>query len=78
MTTRRLRERMNEHSESEYSAIFKHADLCRHTVNLEIPQVLARDACQSRLYVKEALCIKDYSAYNSLNGAIRSCELKLW
>ena len=45
---------------------------------LENPEILGMDPVQSRLYIKEALFIKDYSAYNSLNGTLRSCDLKLW
>ena len=51
---------------------------CGHTMKLDNPEVLASDSVQSRLYIKEALYIKDYSAYNSLNGTLRSCDLKLW
>ena len=78
MTTRRLRDRMNEHKESESSAIQRHMTSCRHTMKLDNPEVLASDSVQSRLYIKEALYIKDYSAYNSLNGTLCSCDLKLW
>ena len=78
MTTRRLRERMGEHSESESSAIHKHVISCGHKMNIENPEVLAVDSLKSRLYIKEALFIKDYAAYNSLNGNLRSCDLKLW
>ena len=78
MTTRRLRERMSEHKESDCSAIQKHMTSCGHKMNLDSPEILGSDSLQSRLYIKEALFIKDYSAYNSLNGTLRSCDLKLW
>ena len=69
---------MSEHAESESSAIHRHAVSCGHIMDLKSPEVLATDPIQTRLYIKEALYIKDYAAYNSLNGALRSCDLKLW
>ena len=69
---------MSEHAESESSAVNRHATSCGHKMNLENPEILAFDSLQSRLYIKEALYIKDYTAYNSLNGNLRSCDLKLW
>ena len=78
MTTRRLKERMREHADTESSAIHRHVTSCGHTVNLGNQEILALDLCQSKLYIKEALYIKDYAAYNSLNGNLCSCDLKLW
>ena len=69
---------MSEHKESEFSAVQRHMTSCGHTMDVEKPEVLATDSVQSRLYIKEALYIKDYNAYNSLNGTLRSCDLKLW
>ena len=78
MTCRRLEQRMKEHSQSDNSAIYKHCEECRHLADFEMPQILARDNCQSRLYTKEALLIRDLQAYLTLNQNTGSTELKLW
>ena len=78
MTTRRLCQRLKEHSESENSALRKHSLDAKHDIDFANPLILATDCNRSRLYVKESLKIKDLSAYLSLNGNIGSMELKLW
>ena len=77
MTTRRLEQRMKEHSDCG-SAVAAHAAQTGHTPALHSPHILARDSCRSKLYVKEALLIKELRAYSSLNRNISSVDLKLW
>ena len=78
LTTRRLEQRLKEHSESDNSALRRHALETKHEVDYAHPSILASDQNRTRLYVKESLKIKDLSAYLSLNGNIGSMELKLW
>ena len=78
MTTRCLQQRLKEHSESDKSALGKHALDANHDIDFVNPSILATDQNRSRLYVKESLNIKDLSAYRSLNGNVGSMELKLW
>ena len=78
MTCRRLEQRMKEHSESDTSALYRHCSTCGHQAGFDMPTVLARDNNQSRLYIKEALVIRDLKAYLTLNGNTGSTELKLW
>ena len=78
MTTRRLQQRLKEHSQSDSSALRRHALDANHDIDFANASIMATDQYRSRLYVKESLCIKDVSAYLSLNGNIGSMELKLW
>ena len=78
LTTRRLEQRLKEHSSSENSALFRHAMDTGHTIDICNPEVLASDVISRRLRIKETLIIKDHSAHRSLNGNQGSYELKLW
>ena len=78
MTCRRLSQRKKEHSESNVSALCRHSLTAKHTIPYNMPQILARDNSKSRLYTKEALLIKELKANKTLNGNIRSTDLKLW
>ena len=78
MTCRRLQQRMKEHSESDTSALYRHCSACGHMAGFDSPEVLARDNNKFRLYIKEAILIRDLKAYITLNGNSGSTELKLW
>ena len=78
MTTRRLQQRMQEHSTNETGPLLKHASETSHTVDFTSPEVLATDSFRTRLYIKETLKIVDLCAFKSLNGNCGSFELKLW
>ena len=74
----RLEQRVQEHSQQGYSSLYKHSsDLCRQ-IDYRNPAVISVDNNDYHLQIKEALKIKDLTAYNSLNANIKSCELKLW
>ena len=77
-TIRTLVQRLNEHASDINSALSKHNAMTGHIINYEQASVVATDICDSRLYVKEALKIRELAAYKSLNGNIGSMELKLW
>ena len=77
MTTRRLEQRLNEHRDCN-SAVALHAAQSGHTPALGSPEILARDTNKCKLYVKEALLIKEHRAYSSLNRNISSVDMKLW
>lgn len=78
MTTRRLVQRMQEHSTNENGPLLKHASETGHSVDFTTPDVLATDSFKTRLYIKETLKIVDFCAFKSLNGNSGSFELKLW
>ena len=78
LTTRRLQQRLKEHSSCENSALFKHSMDTGHTINFSNPEVIASDQIKIRLSIKESLKIKELAAYRSLNGNQGSFELKLW
>ena len=78
MTTRQIRQRMKEHSEDSKSAVIRHSMGCKHKIDFESPEILARDTFKSRLYVKEALKINELHAHRYLNGNVGSTEMKLW
>ena len=78
MTTRRLEQRLQEHSISDCSALRRHSVENKHVIDYECPVIVASDQDRSRLYVKETLKIRELSAHLSLNGNIGSNELKLW
>ena len=77
MTCRRLQQRMKEHSESDTSALYRHCSTCGHMAKFNFPEILAKDGNKSRLYIKEALLIRDLKAYMTLNGNTGSTELIL-
>ena len=77
-TIRTLVQRLNEHASDVNSALSKHNAMTGHIINYEQASIVTRDICDSRLYVKEALKIRELAAYKSLNGNIGSMELKLW
>ena len=77
-TKRRLQQRLNEHQQQEYSALNKHSCESQHNIDYSNPQILATDSSDFRLLIKEALNIKQHNAQESLNAAVRSCELLLW
>ena len=78
MTMRRLGQRMKEHSEDTYSAVFRHVLDENHSFNFDAPMILARDNRKSRVLIKESLLIRDQQAYASLNGNNGSTILSLW
>ena len=78
MTTRRLRQRMKEHSDNSCSALFRHAVETKHIVDYMSPTVLAKDVHKQRLFIKEALLIKEHCAHRALNGNSGSADLNLW
>ena len=77
MTMRRLVQRVKEHSEDTYSAVFRHVLDKSHKFNFDAPLVLARDRTRSRLLIKESLLIREQQAYASLNGNTGSTVLSL-
>ena len=77
-TIRRLQQRLKEHSEEEYSALYRHANEQKHKIDFERPSILTRDSKDSRLLIKEALLISEHKAYASLNGNVGSTQLHLW
>ena len=78
MTTRRLAQRVHEHSEDSKSALQEHFNSTKHSINFEGTDILCADSIRSRLFVKEALKIRELAAHLSLNRNVRGCELKLW
>ena len=78
MTNRRLKKRVSEHSEDTNSALKQHANINNHKIDFEGTSILCADNVRARLFVKEALKIKELSAHLSLNRNIRGCDLKLW
>ena len=78
MTTRRLQQRLSEHSTQSTSALFRHAEETGHTLCMDTPEIIASDSLKSQLLIKESLKIKELCAYKSLNGNIGSYELHLW
>ena len=78
MTMRRLVQRVKEHSEDSYSAVFRHVLDKKHKFDFDSPVVLARDKTRSRLLIKESLLIREQQAYASLNGNTGSTVLSLW
>ena len=77
-TKRRLAQRLQEHQQQEYSALFKHSAEHAHSIAFETPEILATDTSDFRLSIKEAINILDHNAQRSLNANIRSCELSLF
>ena len=77
-TTRRLSARIKEHKELEHSALYKHSFVTDHAIDFISPQIIDSDTNKMRLQIKETLNIKDYSAYNYLNGNSGSYICKLW
>ena len=73
MTTRRLIQRISEHSENASSAIFKHFVESKHDIAFNSPDILAKDCNKFRL----AILIKENCAYLSLNGNTGSTQLNL-
>ena len=69
---------MDEHREDRNSALKDHSNTSNHTIDFENVKVLTADNVKSRLFVKEALKIKELNAHLSLNRNVRGCELKLW
>jgi hypothetical protein len=78
MTERILQKRLAEHAKLETSAVYKHAQLTKHALNISSPEILAHDQVKLRLQVKETFHIKEQAAYNSLNKNTGSFPLKLW
>ena len=78
MTTRRLKQRLDEHRDDRNSALKEHSCTSNHAIDYDSVSVLTSDSVKSRLYVKEALKIRELSAHLSLNRNVRGCELKLW
>ena len=78
MTTRRLKQRMDEHATDENSALYKHSQSTGHNINYQEPNVLCTDNRKLPLLIKETLKIRELSASKSLNGNQGSFELKLW
>ena len=78
MTCRRLKDRLSEHASSESSAVFKHTCDTGHVMDLDSPEILAKDMFKSRLLIKETLKIHEYHAAKSLNRNTGSYELHLW
>ena len=56
----------------------EYAIVNNHKIDFECTSILCADNVQARLFVKEALKIKELSAHLSLNRNIRGCDLKLW
>ena len=78
MTMRRLHQRLKEHAKFEKSELNEHSIVCNHNIGFNCPSILATDKIRSRLSVKEALKIRETSAYMYLNRNIRGCDLFLW
>lgn len=77
-TKRRLQQRLLEHQQQEYSALYKHSVDYSHVIDFQHPVILASDSNDYKLQIKEAINIKDRNANSSLNANLRSCELMLW
>ena len=60
------------------SALKDHCNTSHHTIDFECVKILTSDNVKSRLFVKEALKIREFNAHLSLNRNVRGCELKLW
>jgi hypothetical protein len=73
-----LKTRLIEHKSNENSAVFRHSFLTDHVINYSTPTILATDNNYFRLQIKETLKIKEFAAYNSLNGNTGSFRLNLW
>ena len=78
LTTRRLEQRLKEHSSCEHSALLKHHVQTGHTIDYTSPEIVAQDVCKTRLFIKESLKIQELRAYKSLNGNQGSFDLHLW
>ena len=78
LTTRRLQQRLHEHSTKEESALYRHSTETGHQVNFDSPTILDKDTIKTRLLIKETLHIQDSGAKSSLNRNIGSYELALW
>ena len=78
MTTRRLHQRIQEHSSKAESALCGHSIETNHEIDFSNPSILDKDNIKSRLLIKETLHIQDSGANSSLNRNIGSYELKLW
>ena len=78
LTTRRLEQRMKEHSTSQNSALMLHSLDTGHRPMYDSPEVLATDCCRTRLFIKESLKIQECKAFKSLNGNKGSFDLQLW
>ena len=78
LTTRRLEQRMKEHSTSQNSALMLHSLDTGHRPMYDSPEVLATDCCRTRLFIKESLKIQECKAFKSLNGNQGSFDLQLW
>ena len=59
MTTRRVQQRLSEHSSSESSALYKHGAETGHSIDFGNPDILAADSFKTRLLVKETLKIQE-------------------
>ena len=77
-TYRILSQRVQEHKNSEASALTRHSLATNHTVDYCNPQILGTDSGHTRLLVKETLNIKQYSAAKSINGNTGSFDLMLF
>ena len=77
-TSRRLSQRIKEHSTYEGSALTRHAVTTNHTIDFDNPEVLSKDLLHTRLLIKETLKIKELYAYKSLNGNTGSFDLMLF
>ena len=78
LTTRRLEQRMKEHSTTQNSALMQHSLDTGHRLKYDSPEVLATDCFRTRLYIKETLKIQELKAFKSLTGNQGSFDLKLW
>ena len=78
MTSRRLQQRLHEHSTKDGSALYGHAMETGHQIDFGKSSILDKDCIKSRLLIKETLHIHESGAKSSLNRNIGSFELKLW
>ena len=79
MTCRRLEQRLSEHSSGNCnSALFQHSAATGHSINFQVPEILAMDNTKIRILVKETLKIQETRAFNHLNRNTGSFELQLW
>ena len=76
MATRRLHQRLHEHSTSDCSALYCHSSETGHEIDYSNPSILDMDNIKSRLLIKETLHIQ--SSKSMLNRNVGSFELKLW
>ena len=78
MTSRRLEQRISEHSSDSKSALFKHRSTTGHSIDFKNPKIIAKDNMKVRLLIKESLMIQSTQTYKHLNKNIGPYELKLW